>query len=165
MPNLGALQDVLERPDKTFDKRFMGKHYSYRDGLVVAATPPLANMGSYVFGANARALSIYNWPMVGDWLIARDTYAREVFVYVAQDTWVQLVSLNPYYSILLNQLKSAAEIAALGVPQFITEQPQFIPANGAITFNPTYGVSMNYWLDTVAGRLIADIEGNSEGIE
>jgi len=165
MSNMSKLQPVLERPNKTFDKRFMQKHYSYRDGLVVAATPLFANYGSYVFGANARLLSIYNWPMVNDWLDARNTYAREVFVYVTQDTWVQFVSLNPRYSILLNQLKSAAEIAAMGVPQFLTEQPQLIPANGAITWSPTYGVSMNYWLDTVAGRLIVDIEGNTEGIE
>ena len=165
MPNIGVLQDVLERPDKTFDKRFMQKHYSYRDSLVVAATPIFANKGSYVFGANARLLSIYNWPMVNDWLTARNTYAREIFVYVTQDTYVQIVSLNPRYLMLLNQLKSAADITALGVPQLITEQQQFIPANGSLTFFPTYGVSMNYWLDTVAGRLVVDIEGNTEGTE
>jgi hypothetical protein len=165
MPNLGILQDVLERPNATFDKRFMQKHYSYRDSVVVAATPTILAPGAYTFGTRARALSIYNWPMVGDWLDARNTYAREVFVHATQDTYVQFISYNPRYHILLNQLLTPAQIAVLGVPQYLTEIAQFIPANGAITWSPTYGVSMNYWLDTVAGRLIVLIEGNSEGVE
>lgn len=165
MSNLSKLQAVLERPDKTFDKRFMQKHYSYRDSLLVAATPPILTPGSYVFGTRARALSVYNWPMAIDRPAARNTYAREIFVYVTQDTWVQLVSLNPYYSILLNQLKTVAQITALGVPQYLTEIAQIIPQLGAVTFFPTGGVSMNYWLDTVAGRMMVDIEGNSEGVE
>ena len=166
MPGVNTLRPVLERPDKTFDKRFMQSHYSYRDSVVVAATPPIAVPPSnYVFGTNARALSIHNWPRSGDWADARDTWAREIFVNATQDTWVQLVSLNPRYLMLQSQLKTAADIAALGVPQYLTERQQLIPANGALTFRPTYGVSMNYWLDTIAGRLVVLVEGNTEGSE
>ena len=164
---INQLEALLETPGGSWSKRFLQKHYSYRDGLIVAATPPVANLGSYVFGTNARAISPFNWPMANDWIDARNTYAREVFIYCRQATFVQFVSLNPRYRILINQLKTPAQIAALipPVPQYITEVSQKIPAEGAITYFPTYAVSMNYWFDTVAGEMDVGIEGNSEGVE
>lgn len=151
---------LLEFAEATWRKRLMATHYSYRDSLLVAATPPLAAPGVYVFGANARTISTFNWPKEGDWPDARNTYAREVLIYATQNTWVQFISLNPRYLILATQQKPL-----VGIPPIIAEQPMFIPAGGTIRFNPTYGVSMVYWFNTVAGMMVVDIEGNVEGTE
>lgn len=163
---------ALEEPKSTWDKRFKQKHYSYRDSERTTTT---ALPQAYVFGTNARAISIYNWPRAGDWLMARTCYAREVMVHCDQDVGVVFVSVNPLYLILLAQGFTVQQIAAGNlpgnplngtiVPATITERVQYVPANVPVTFYPTYGYAVTFFHLTAQGTIVIDIEGNVEGTE
>jgi len=182
---------LFEAPEATWDKRFKQRHYSYRDSqsaatlvlvelqeLGLLATEALLPNGPwtvyYPFGWNARndALtgSIFRWPHMGDYASGAvgprgQCYAREVMVYVTQDTWVRFVSLNPIYLTLIAQNYTVAQIAAMGVPQVITEVEHFVAQNDKDTFYPTYGSAIVFRADTVAGTIYISAEGNVEGGE
>jgi len=158
---------LFEDPEATWDKRFKQRHYSYRDSEAhaTALTP-----GMYTFGTNARAISIFNWPNMGDYASGTagprgQCYARQVSVYVTQDTWITFISLNPIYLTLLAQNYTAAQIAAMGVPLVITEVEHFVAANARDTFYPTYASIIVYRTDTVDGMIYVSAEGNVEGGE
>ena len=159
---------TMEMPQSTWDKRFKARHYSYRDHHVAvtgAAPTP------YVFGSNARLVSKWNWPTVGDYAGARPCYAREVKVLCTEDCYVIIVSMNPVYLKLLGQRYTAQQIAdgltphGEAVPATITEIPQFMPADEQITWYPTYGVSIVFYQATTAGTIYIWPEGNVEGGE
>jgi hypothetical protein len=154
---MSTVPSFKEAPQATWDKRYKQTHYSYRDSLIVPVTPTIPT--PYMFGANARLISVYNWPMMGDWADALNTYARQVWVYATKDTFISLISLNPRYLILLAQQEPV-----IGIPTTITEQPQLIPAGGSITFNPTYAIGILYY-GAAAGALVVNVEGNTEGTE
>ena len=200
----------MEETIYTWEKRFMQKHYSYRDShsaatvlfipsppapispeaqsLLLAAAEALLPTGPwtvyYPFGYNARtnALtgSIFRWPhgpqpprfaeATGDYasgtIIPRaQCYAREVMVYVTEDTWIRFVCLNPIYLTLLAHGYSFERIVVLGVPQFITEVEHFVAADDKDTFYPTYGTAIVFRAATVAGMIYISAEGNVEGGE
>jgi len=158
---------AYEEPRATWDKRFKSRHYSYRDfHLAVTGAVPQ----SYVFGANARATSRWNWPALGDYPAlpgapTMQCYAREVKVLCTEDCWVMFVSVNPRYIAFLVTGYTAAQIAALGVPATITEIAQFIPADDEITFYPTYGTAIVFYQATASGTIYIWCEGNVEGGE
>ena len=178
---------ILEAPLSTWDKRFKQRHYSYRDsqaaptvvltalqelGLFAAEAPLPAGPWTvyYPFGYNARLISRFNWPNAGDYasgtLVPRgQCYAREVMVYVTQDTWVRFVSLNPAYPILLAQGYSTGRIAAMGVSPVITEVEHFVATGDKDTFYPTYATAIVFRADSVAGTIYVSAEGNVEGGE
>ena len=182
---------LLEAPDATWDKRFKARHYAYRDsynvtttvlarlpalgllaGYLAAGTLPAAQVPVvlYPFGTTARLMSDDSWPIAGDYasgaLVPRgQCYAREVEVYVTEDTWIRLVSLNPEYLILFAQGYTAAQITALPVVQVIVEVEHFCPANSMRTFYPTYGLYIAFRADTVAGTIYISADGNVEGGE
>lgn len=167
----------------TWDKRYKQRHYSYRDshsvatsvltalqelGLLAAASPLVL----YTFGTNARAISLYNWPRSGDLTAlpgppAFPCYAREVEVYVTEDTWVRFISLNPRYIPLVVLGHTVAQIAALvpAISTTITEVEHFCPTNSMRTFYPTYGVAIVFRADSAAGTIYITAEGNVEGSE
>ena len=158
---------MMEEPRATWEKALFSRHYAYRDfhSAATGAVP-----AAYVFGANARLVSKYNWPQAGDWANARPCYAREVKVLCTEDCWVVLVSLNPLYLALLAQGYSAQQIAAgqtpLGaIPATVTEVPQFLPADEQITWYPKYAVSVAWYMATVPGVIYVWCEGNVEGGE
>lgn len=158
---------MSEEPRSTWDKRFKARHYAYRDfhAAVTAAVP-----ATYVFGTNARAVSRRNWPIAGDYasgsLVPRQQcYAREVMVRCTEDCWVALTCINPEYLILLAQGHTAAQIAALSVPQTITEVAQPVPAGDYIRLFPTYGYAVTFYQDTASGAIMIWVEGNVEGGE
>ncbi len=210
---------ILEAPDSTWEKRFMQKHYSYRDShsaatvlftpsppapispeaqslVAFAAQAALAVPGTvyYPFGYNARnwatvvaeltaagvAGSRFAWPQGPQPpLFAEATrdyasgtvgprgqcYAREVLVYVTEDTWIRFISLNPIYLTLLAQGHSSTHIAALNVPMVITEVEHFVAKRDKDTFYPTYGTAIVFRADSVVGTIRISIEGNVEGGE
>jgi len=158
---------AYEEPRATWDKRFKARHYSYRDfhSAATGAAPAV-----YVFGANAGAVSRWNWPTLGDFPTLPGTptmqcYAREVKVLCTENCWVIFVSVNPRYIALLVTGYTAAQIAALGVPATITEIAEFIPADEQITWYPTYAVSVAWYQATVPGVIYVWCEGNVEGGE
>lgn len=173
---------LLEEFRATWDKRYKQKHYGYRDFHQVATQPVtalqalgLALQSSplvyYLFGANARVISVNNWPQAGDPIGASgqvrvmSCYAREIMVYCDQDCWVRFISLNPDYIRLISHGYTAAQIAAMGVPSTIMEAEHWIPMNDDVTFNPTLAVAMVFRADTVQGTLNISVEGNVEGTE
>ena len=182
---------ILEAPEATWDKRFKQRHYSYRDSqsaatvvlleiqeLALFAAEALLPAGPwtvyYPFGFNARSNaltgSIFRWPHLGDFAAEAvgprgQCYAREVMIYVTEDTWIRFVSLNPIYMTLIAQNYTAAQIAALGVSPVIAEVEHFVAAGDKDTFNPTYGTAIVYRADTVAGMIYISAEGNVEGGE
>ena len=158
---------VFEEINSTWEKRYMQKHYSYRDSQSIAtALLP----GLYTFGTNARLVSVFNWPNLGEYASGTvgprgQCYARNVMVYVTEDTWVSFISLNPIYLTLIAQGYTASQIATMNVPNFITEVEHFVAAGDKDTFYPTYGVSIVYRAATVAGMIYISVEGNVEGGE
>ena len=153
----------------------MQRHYSYRDSYPNPLDPTQTGTtalipGLYTFGTNARAISIFNWPNLGDFASGTvgprgQCYAREVLVYVTEDTWIRFISLNPIYLTLLAQGYTAAQIAAMGVSQVITEVEHFVAAGDKDTFLPTYGTAIVFRAATVAGMIYISTEGNVEGGE
>ena len=155
--------------------------------LALAAAQALTNAPGtvyYPFGYNARTNALtgskFRWPYgpqpprfaeaTGDYasgtIIPRaQCYAREVLIYVTEDTWIRFISLNPIYLTLLAQGYSFERIVNLGVPQFITEVEHFVAAGDKDTFYPTYGTAIVFRADTVAGTIYITIEGNVEGGE
>ncbi len=182
---------TLEILRATWDKRFKQRHYSYRDSFSVETTvlgglPALGLVAQYLaegtlpaaqdpvllypFGTVARSINNDNWPRVGDFasgaLVPRgQCYAREVMVYVTEDTWIRFVSLNPEYVILLGHGYTAAQIAALGVAQVIIEVEHFVAADDKDTFYPTYGTHIAFRADLNPGMIYISAEGNVEGGE
>ena len=182
---------LYEAPPSTWEKRFMQRHYSYRDSqsaptLVLIELQELGLLASeallpngpwtvyYPFGWNARnnplTGSIFRWPHMGDYASGSvgprgQCYAREVSVYVTQDTWIRFISFNPIYMTLIVQGYTAAQIAAMGVSPIITEVEHFVAANARDTFYPTYGSAIVFRSDTVAGMIYVSAEGNVEGGE
>ncbi len=177
---------ILEAPEATWKKRFMQKHYSYRDSedvatvvltaaqsLVLFAAQAAAGVPGtvyYPFGFNARAISVFNWPNFGEYASGTvgprgQCYAREILVYVTEDTWIRFISLNPIYLTLLAQGYTAAQITAMGVAQTIVEVEHFVAEGDKDTFYPTYGVAIVFRADSAAGMLYVSIEGNVEGGE
>lgn len=157
---------AYETPRGTWEKRFQQSHYSYRDyhTATVSAVPT-----PYTFGENARNAAlggtIYNWPALNDWVGSFPCFGREVTLLCTQDVLINLISLNPYYLIRLNQRATVEQIAAEGIPQTITEIATLIPQNTLLTFLPTYGVSIVFYHPALAGTLNIWIEGNVEGTE
>ena len=138
----------------------------------------------YPFGYNARTNALtgskFRWPQgpqpptfaeaTGEYasgtIVPRaQCYAREVLVYVTEDTWIRFVSLNPIYLTLLAQGYSFERIAVLGVPMLITEVEHFVAEGDKDTFFPTYGTAIIFRADSAAGMLYISIEGNVEGGE
>lgn len=148
----------------------------------------------YPFGYNARswttgiaaltnaglAGSKFNWPQgpqpptyaeaTGDFASGTldprgQCYAREVMVYVTQDTWIRFISLNPIYLTLIAQRYKPAQIAVMGVPQVITEVEHFVAAGDKDTFYPTYATAIVFRADSIAGMIYISAEGNVEGGE
>ena len=192
---------ILEAPDATWEKRFMQKHYSYRDSesattLVLTEVQALALFAAesllptgpwtvyYPFGYNARnwatvvaaltaagvAGSKFAWPNTGEYASGTlgergQCFAREVMVYVTEDTWIRFISLNPIYLTLVAQGYTVAQIAVMGVPQVITEVEHFIAKRDKDTFYLTYGTAIVFRADSVAGTIRIVIEGNVEGGE
>jgi len=155
--------------------------------LVLFATQALTNAPGtvyYPFGYNARnwttgiaaltnagvAGSKFAWPNIGDYASGTvaprgQCYAREVMVFVTQDTWIRFISLNPIYLTLIAQGYTAAQIAAMGVSQVITEVEHFVAKRDKDTFYPTYGTAIVFRADSVAGMIYVSAEGNVEGGE
>jgi len=207
---------VYEEFAATWEKRFMQKHYSYRDSqsaatvlflgtdqqiqaqlLALFATQFLTNAPGtvyYPFGYNARnwttgvaALtnagivgSRFAWPQGPQPPLFQEAtrdyasgtvgprgqcYAREVMVYVTEDTWIRFISVNPIIFTLFAQQYSVAQITAMGVPLFITEVEHFVAAGDKDTFYPTYGIAIVFRADSAAGTIYLSIEGNVEGGE
>jgi len=128
----------------------------------------------YPFGYNARndALtgSIFRWPNLGDYASGAvgprgQCYAREVMVYVTEDTWIRFVSVNPIYMTFIAQGYTVGQIAAMGVSPVIVEVEHFAGAGDKDTFDPTYATAIVYRADTVAGMIYISAEGNVEGGE
>lgn len=169
----------------------MQRHYSYRDShsaatvvlaevqeLVLFAAEALLPTGPwtvyYLFGYNARSNALtgsrFRWPHLGDYasgVIAprSQCYARDVMVYVTEDTWIRFVSLNPIYITLIAQGYTAAQIAAIGVSQAITEVEHFVAKRDKDTFYPTYASAIVFRADSAAGMIYISAEGNVEGGE
>ena len=159
---------LFEDPKSTWTKRFMQRHYSYRDfHSTTIGADPTATAASYVFGTNARASSIYNWPMLNDWTGALNTYARNIMIYSPdQAVTIIFTSINPYYLILINHGNTSAEISGQGISETITEISMTIPANTLITFYPTYAYAITFYnLTTTGGTIYIWAEGNMEGNE
>ncbi len=142
--------------------------------LVTEAAAGVPGTVYYPFGYNARnnALtgSIFRWPNVGDYASGTQAprgqcYARNVMIYVTEDTWIRFLSLNPIYLTLVAQGFAVAQIAAMNVPNVITEVEQFIGTGSLVTFDPTYGISIVFRADTVEGMIYISVEGNVEGGE
>ena len=155
--------------------------------LVAFATQALTNAPGtvyYPFGYNARnwttgiaaltnagvAGSKFAWPNIGDYASGTvaprgQCYAREVMVFVTQDTWIRFISLNPIYLTLIAQNYTAAQIAVMGVSQVITEVEHFVAKRDKDTFYPTYGTAIVFRADSVAGMIYISAEGNGEGGE
>lgn len=145
---------------------------------LLATQAPLGVPGTvyYPFGYNARnnALTgaIGRWPNLGDYgyattsLVPRgQCYARAVKITVEADTWIRFISLNPLYTVLVNQFYSTALIASWGITTTITEVEQWIGAGDEATFYPTYGVALAYRANTADGNIYISMEGNVEGGE
>ncbi len=92
-------------------------------------------------------------------------YAREVTVYVIEDTWIRFISVNPIYATLLAQAYTPAQITTMGVPQVIVEVEHFIAATNRVTFYPTYGFAIVFRANTAGEAIYISVEGNVEGGE
>lgn len=171
----------------TWEKRFMQRHYSYRDShsAPTVVLTELAELGLfaaeallpagpwtvyYPFGYNARRISKFNWPNMGEYASGaiaqrRQCYARDIMVYVTQDTWIRFVSLNPIYLTLIAQGYSINQIAAMGVPQVIIEVEYFMAQRDKDTFYPTYATAIVFRANSTAGMIYISAEGNVEGGE
>jgi len=186
---------IFEALASTWEKRFMQQHYSYRDShsattvlfvppafaeaqeLALLATEAVAGVPGtvyYPFGFNARNNALtgnrFRWPNMGDCASPNvcprgQCYAREVMIYVTEDTWVRFISLEPIYLTLLAQGYTVAQIAVMGVTQTITEVEHFLAADDKDTFYPTYGIAIVFRADTAAGTIYISVEGNVEGGE
>lgn len=159
----------------------MQRQYAYRDShntvtSVLTAVQELALLAAgsplvlYTFGTNARAISIYNWPNIGDYAFGTTTprsqcYGREIMVYAPEDTWIRFISLNPIYITLISQQYTATEIAGYGVSQTILEVEHFLAAGDKDTFNPAFGTAIVFRADSVAGDIYISIEGDVEAGE
>lgn len=156
----------------------MASHYGYRDfhaGLTTTIPVTAAQLvdATYSFGTNARALNNRNWPNISDFDGARTVFARSVMVQCTQNAWIALVSICPrwvtdYITLIARDISSTdavGRLSDLGISQFITEVPQYIPANSMITFHPTLGVSVIFYQVTLPGIIRFWIEGNAEGAE
>ncbi len=175
-----------------WENRYNADHFSYQDSqsgtaLVLTEAAELALLTTevaagipgtvyYPFGYNARtnALTgnINRWPNLGDYgyttqsLVPRgQCYARSVMIYVTQDTWFRFITLNPLYTILLNQFYPVDLIASWGISSTITGVEHFIPRGANYTFYPTYGLAIAYRAATVEGAIYISLEGNVEGGE
>ena len=178
---------MSEETEATWYKRFMQKHYTYRDYHSVQTTPltelqvltlAMADLAAgrtsttqlYVFGTNARltvnpytlAVSGGSFPY-GLTAYPQNCYAREVLVMCDQNAWVKIVSLNPEYlrQATLQTLTNVAPTA----PQLIFEREQYLPAGDYLRFNPTYGYAVVFRADSIAGTINLWIEANNEGGE
>ncbi|GAG67221.1 unnamed protein product [marine sediment metagenome] len=166
---------ILEAFASTWEKRFMQRHYSYRDShAVLTGFDPTVATASYTFGTNARTNvplgSIFRWPNAGDYASGTtdprgQCYARSVMVYVVEDTWLRFISLNPIYGTLIAQGYTAEQIVVMGVPITITEVEHFLAAGDKDTFYLTYGVAIGFRAATALGMIYISIEGNVEGGE
>ena len=176
----------LEDAARTFEKRFMATHYSYRDFYATATgQDPTAATATYLFGTAARAASPANWPAAknstfnpnGDYREARNCYARSVMVQCTQDAYVMITSLNPrwirhyiqYIARGISHVDALARLVLDGIAQTLTEPATLIPQNAMITFNPTYGVAITFFFVAAIGQVTGNIrfwiEGNTEGSE
>lgn len=191
----------FEAGNSTWEKRFMQRHYSYRDAhnastVVLTEAQELGLLASeallpngpwtvyYPFGYNARKDALtgskFRWPQgpqpptfaeaTGDYASGKTAprgqcYAREVMVYVTEDTWIRFISLNPVYLILLAQGYKASKIEAMEVSQTITEVEHFIAKRDKDTFYPTYATSIVFRADSTAGTIYISAGGNVEGGE
>ncbi len=152
--------------------------------LVTEAAAGVPGTVYYPFGYNARnnALtgSIFRWPhgpqpptfaeATRDYASGAvgprgQCYAREIMVFVTEDTWIRFISLNPIFLTLVAQGYSVAHIAAMGVSAAITEVEHFVAADDKDTFYPTYGTAIVFRAATVAGMIYISAEGNVEGGE
>ncbi len=181
---------LFQAPDATWESRLNATHYSYRDSqsgtalaiteaaelilLVEEVAAGIPGTVYYPFGYNARTLTgnINRWPALGDYGYATQSlvprgqcYARSVSITVETDTWIRFISLNPLYSVLVNQLYSTTLIESWGISSTITEVEQWVGAGDTITFYPTYAVALVYRADTANGTIYIAIEGNVEGGE
>lgn len=175
------MASIFESTQASFDKKYKQRHYGYRDftevtTLVISSAEALARYlagtanAYYVIGTNARAVSNYNWPHLNDWRNANipgidgmPCYAREILFLCDQNAWVRVISLNPVYTRLISQGKSAGYIASLNISQYITEVEQYIPANEFIRLFPTLAHGIVFRADTIQGTLDIWLEGNVEG--
>ncbi len=175
-----------------WENRYNADHFSYRDSqsatsyamvelaelalLETQAALGIPGTVYYPFGYNARNNvplgSIGRWPNLGDYgyptqsLVPRgQCYARSVAITVDTDTWIRFISLNPLYTILLNQFYSKDLIESWGISSTITEVEQFIGGGNSMTFYPTYAVAIAYRAQTANGAIYIAIEGNVEGGE
>lgn len=159
-----------------WEKRFWATHYSYRDftqatPMVLTADMALALYAAgntsvfYNFGANARLVSVYNWPNIGDFIFARQCYAREVFVYSEAEAYIRFVCLNPEY--VREATVAARTGAAVVAPQVIVENERRIPAFADRRYFLTYGIAIIFRTPAgeIPGVLDIDVEGNVEGGE
>ena len=164
-----------ESPIASQDKRFKARHYAYRDftSATTSATPV-----SYTVGTTARAVNARNWPMLGDTRLsteipAQNTYARSIMVQCTQDAWIIISSVNPRYIRLyvrylaegLTVAQAVARLSGQSIALTITETPMFIPQDAILTFRPTLGAAVTYYMNAVAGTIRLWIEGNTEGSE
>jgi len=167
-----------ESPRATWEQKYMATHYGYRDfNVAITGVPPVTPAqiiaATYVFGTNARAINAMNWPNVGDWDGSRTVYARTVTIQCIQDCWIVFRSINPrwvtdYITLIAQGFSSNSAIGRLvlaGITETLTEVPQYMPAGAMITFTPTLGVSVTYYMDTVPGIIRFWIQGNAEGAE
>ncbi len=186
---------LFEAPGASWESRLNATHYSYRDSqsgtalflgagavgiaveaarLVTQAALGVPGNVYYPFGYNARTLTgaIERWPNLGDYGYATQSlvprgqcYARSVAITVDTDTWIRFISLNPLYTVLINQLYPEDLIESWGISSTITEVEQFIGGGNSMTLYPTYAVALVYRAQTADGTINIAIEGNVEGGE
>lgn len=167
-----SLPSAFEGYEASWLKRYLQRHYAYRDShrkttTVLTALQALGLYAQssasvlYVFGTNARTINIRNWPLQGDHGWALSCYAREVMFLCDQDVWVRLISINPEYlrQYVVN-LGGGPTVTAQGV---IVETEVFIPLNTMVTLHPTLGYAVVFRADSVTGTLDITVEGNVEG--
>jgi len=169
----------------------MQRHYSYRDSRVATTyalleATELAQLAReallpngpwtiyYPFGWTARNHPLtgnrFNWPNQGEYASGTlgprsQCYAREVMVYVTEDTFIRFISLNPIYITLIAQGYTAAQIANMGVSPVITEVEHFVATGDKDTFYPTYATAIAFRAQTEDGLIYISAEGNVEGGE
>lgn len=170
---------VFENPKAVHDKRFLARHYNYRDYYsTTTGADPTAAAASYIFGAAARAVNNRNWPMLGDTrqrneLPAQNTYARSIMIQCTEDANIIISSINPRYLRLYTRyvleeiplVDIVRRLANEGITVTITEVPMFIPANALLTFYPTMGYAITFYQNTASGTIRIWSEGNQEGVE
>ena len=175
MSSKNIIPPFYQEPHAIDTKKYQARHYNYRD-MESASTTAVPT--TYTFGTTARAVNTRNWPMYGDArrtdeIPAQNTYARSVMVQCTQDAWIIISSISPRYVRLytrylaegLSIAQSVARLSGLGIAQTITETPMFIPQDAILTFRPTQGAAVTYYMNTVTGTIRLWIEGNTEGSE